>query len=148
METLTSCRPLSKKPAPGDQEACLLFQDSKQFRAYPSQTRPRLPLAVPQVARTSKARPLQLVYSLVDLLVSHHSPATCPPTHPTTLTQAGFTSTSMSNPAFTAWVYDPEAPAGQRFQDWGTTNIARLYHSTALLLPDASILVAGSEYRG
>ncbi|KAF6264288.1 immunoglobulin E-set [Scenedesmus sp. NREL 46B-D3] len=50
------------------------------------------------------------------------------------------------NPAHDAWLYDPKAPAGQRFRTLAATNINRYYHSTALLLPDASILVMGSEY--
>ncbi|KAF6264286.1 hypothetical protein COO60DRAFT_1660326 [Scenedesmus sp. NREL 46B-D3] len=50
------------------------------------------------------------------------------------------------DPAHDAWLYDPKAPAGQRFRTLAATNINRYYHSTALLLPDASILVAGCEY--
>ena len=44
-------------------------------------------------------------------------------------------------------IYDPEAPAGQRWSDKGfaTSKIPRLYHSTAILLPDASVLIAGSN---
>ncbi|TFK96337.1 glyoxal oxidase [Pterulicium gracile] len=44
-------------------------------------------------------------------------------------------------------IYDPEAPRGQRWSDagFGTSAIPRLYHSTAILLPDASVLIAGSN---
>jgi hypothetical protein len=50
------------------------------------------------------------------------------------------------DPAHDAWLYNPKAPAGQRFRTLAATNINRYYHSTALLLPDASVLVMGSEY--
>jgi hypothetical protein len=50
------------------------------------------------------------------------------------------------DPAHDAWLYNPKAPAGSRFTTLAATNINRLYHSTALLLPDASVLVMGSEY--
>ncbi|RKO95211.1 hypothetical protein CAUPRSCDRAFT_5118, partial [Caulochytrium protostelioides] len=40
------------------------------------------------------------------------------------------------NPAYTALIYDPKAPLGQRFTEGDTTDVARLYHSEALLLPD------------
>ncbi|KAF6264287.1 hypothetical protein COO60DRAFT_1698359 [Scenedesmus sp. NREL 46B-D3] len=50
------------------------------------------------------------------------------------------------DPAHDAWLYNPKAPAGRRFTTLAATNINRYYHSTALLLPDASILVMGSEY--
>jgi hypothetical protein len=50
------------------------------------------------------------------------------------------------DPAHGAWLYNPKAPAGQRFRTLAATNINRYYHSTALLLPDASVLVMGSEY--
>jgi hypothetical protein len=50
------------------------------------------------------------------------------------------------NPAHDAWLYNPKAAAGSRFTTLAATNINRYYHSTALLLPDASVLVMGSEY--
>jgi hypothetical protein len=52
-----------------------------------------------------------------------------------------------SGPVGTPAIYDPEAPAGSRWSSAGlsTSNIARLYHSTALLLPDASVFIAGSN---
>ncbi|KAJ8488092.1 hypothetical protein ONZ51_g3789 [Trametes cubensis] len=44
-------------------------------------------------------------------------------------------------------VYNPRAPKGQRWSTAGfdTSKIARLYHSSAILLPDASVLIAGSN---
>ncbi|KAF7346181.1 CAP10 domain-containing protein [Mycena sanguinolenta] len=44
-------------------------------------------------------------------------------------------------------IYDPDAPAGSRWSNTGlsTSSIARLYHSSAILLPDASVLIAGSN---
>lgn len=44
-------------------------------------------------------------------------------------------------------IYDPNAPAGSRWSNTGfaTSNIARLYHSSALLLPDGSVMIAGSN---
>ncbi|KAG7446827.1 uncharacterized protein BT62DRAFT_967591 [Guyanagaster necrorhizus] len=54
---------------------------------------------------------------------------------------------NADNPAFTPVVYDPSAPAGGRFSDVGipATNIARLYHSTASLTPNGTIMLAGSN---
>lgn len=50
-------------------------------------------------------------------------------------------------PIFQPYIYDPSKPAGSRFSSEGLTNstIARMYHSTALLLPDGSVFVAGSS---
>jgi Domain of unknown function (DUF1929) len=44
-------------------------------------------------------------------------------------------------------IYNPNAPAGSRWSTsgLGTSNIPRLYHSSALLLPDGSVMVAGSN---
>jgi hypothetical protein len=52
-----------------------------------------------------------------------------------------------SGPVGTPAIYDPNAPAGSRWSraGLGTSNIARLYHSSAMLLPDGSVLVAGSN---
>ena len=44
-----------------------------------------------------------------------------------------------------AWMYDPYAPRGQRFTVMAATNIPRFYHSVAMLMPDGSVFVAGSE---
>ncbi|KAF9175163.1 hypothetical protein BGX21_007500 [Mortierella sp. AD011] len=50
-----------------------------------------------------------------------------------------------SNPIYTPVVYDPDAPLGERFTEWVPSNIARMYHSVATLLPDGSVFVAGSN---
>ncbi|KAF5340317.1 hypothetical protein D9611_007805 [Ephemerocybe angulata] len=44
-------------------------------------------------------------------------------------------------------IYDPKAPAGKRWSNEGLSEspIARMYHSSAMLLPDASVLIAGSN---
>jgi hypothetical protein len=51
----------------------------------------------------------------------------------------------MSNPTTEALLYDPAKPYGQRWSTVGNTNIARLYHSVAMLMPDATVMVAGSN---
>lgn len=52
-----------------------------------------------------------------------------------------------SGPVGTPAIYNPNMPAGSRWSNagLGTTNIARLYHSSAILLPDASVMIAGSN---
>ncbi|KAI0827203.1 DUF1929-domain-containing protein [Trametes gibbosa] len=52
-----------------------------------------------------------------------------------------------AEPAGQPAVYNPNAPKGQRWSTAGfdTSPIARLYHSSAILLPDASVLIAGSN---
>ena len=52
-----------------------------------------------------------------------------------------------SGPVGTPGLYNPNAPAGQRWSNAGfaTSNIARLYHSSAMLLADGSVLIAGSN---
>ncbi|KAI8970642.1 glyoxal oxidase N-terminus-domain-containing protein [Trametes punicea] len=44
-------------------------------------------------------------------------------------------------------LYDPRKPKGQRWSTAGfdTSPIPRLYHSSAILLPDASVMIAGSN---
>jgi len=44
-------------------------------------------------------------------------------------------------------IYNPNAPAGSRWSTAGlnSSNIPRLYHSSAVLLPDGSVMVAGSN---
>lgn len=49
------------------------------------------------------------------------------------------------NPSYQPLVYDPKASKGNRWKRVGNTNIGRLYHSSATLLPDSSILVSGSN---
>ncbi|KAF8745815.1 hypothetical protein RHS02_01110, partial [Rhizoctonia solani] len=50
-------------------------------------------------------------------------------------------------PIFTPLIYDPLASAGKRWSDAGLpkSTIARMYHSTATLLPDGSVLISGSN---
>lgn len=52
-----------------------------------------------------------------------------------------------TKPVLTPALYLPNAPKGQRFTSAGfkPSNIPRMYHSTAQLLPDGSVLVAGSN---
>lgn len=49
------------------------------------------------------------------------------------------------NPSYKPLVYDPSKPAGSKWKRVGTANVGRLYHSSATLLPDSSILIAGSN---
>jgi hypothetical protein len=49
------------------------------------------------------------------------------------------------DPVYQAWLYRPSAPAGTRFKVMAASPFKRLYHSVAMLLPDASVLVTGSE---
>lgn len=52
-----------------------------------------------------------------------------------------------SGPVGQPAIYNPNAPAGSRWSTSGlsTSNIPRLYHSSALLLPDGSVMIAGSN---
>ncbi len=52
-----------------------------------------------------------------------------------------------SGPVLTPALYNPRAPAGKRWSRDGFTSsmIPRLYHSSAVLMPDASVLIAGSN---
>ncbi|ELU43602.1 copper radical oxidase [Rhizoctonia solani AG-1 IA] len=54
---------------------------------------------------------------------------------------------NADNPTFTPLLYDPSLPAGQRFThaNMPTSNIGRLYHSVATLLPSGAILIGGSN---
>ncbi|KAJ7230312.1 glyoxal oxidase N-terminus-domain-containing protein [Mycena pura] len=54
---------------------------------------------------------------------------------------------NADNPAFTPVVYDPAAPAGSRFSSAGlvASTIPRLYHSTATLTPNGTVMLAGSN---
>ncbi|KAF9031222.1 copper radical oxidase [Hymenopellis radicata] len=51
------------------------------------------------------------------------------------------------HPALTPIVYDPAAASGQRFSSDGipASVIPRMYHSTATLIPDGTIMLAGSN---
>jgi hypothetical protein len=60
--------------------------------------------------------------------------------------QMPFGMSLASGPVLTPAIYDPNAAPGQRWRRFGQpSRIPRLYHSTALLLPDGSVLVAGSN---
>jgi hypothetical protein len=52
-----------------------------------------------------------------------------------------------SAPALTPAIFNPTAPAGSRWSNTGfqASTIPRLYHSSAVLLPDASVMIAGSN---
>jgi hypothetical protein len=52
-----------------------------------------------------------------------------------------------SGPVGTPAIYNPNLSRGSRWSNAGldTSNIPRMYHSVALLLPDASVLIAGSN---
>lgn len=71
-------------------------------------------------------------------------------------TQTGQTATTAqmpyglslaTGPVFQPLIYNPNAPSGSRWSSagLGSSTIPRLYHSCALLLPDGSIMVAGSN---
>ncbi|KAJ7807368.1 copper radical oxidase [Mycena olivaceomarginata] len=57
---------------------------------------------------------------------------------------AGFGGLS-SDPNLRALLYDPSQPVNQRISILNTTIVPRMYHSEAILLPDARILVSGSD---
>ena len=52
-----------------------------------------------------------------------------------------------SEPAGTPAIFNPRAAKGSQWSNAGfdTSSIARLYHSSAILLPDASVMIAGSN---
>jgi hypothetical protein len=53
---------------------------------------------------------------------------------------------NAANPVLRPTLYDPLAAAGSRFStNFPSSSIERLYHSSATLLPDARILVSGSN---
>ncbi|KAF9449109.1 copper radical oxidase, partial [Macrolepiota fuliginosa MF-IS2] len=57
---------------------------------------------------------------------------------------------NSDHPAFTPSLYSPDAPLGGRISNHGlpTSDIPRIYHSTATLTPTGNILVAGSNPHG
>lgn len=63
------------------------------------------------------------------------------------LDQMPFGPSLASGPVFTPAIYHPNAPKGQRWSNAGLSpsKIPRLYHSSAMLLPDGSVFVAGSN---
>ncbi len=50
-----------------------------------------------------------------------------------------------TEPNLNAVLFDPTQPQGQRFSILNNTNVPRMYHSEATLLPDGSILISGSD---
>ncbi|KAF7290351.1 hypothetical protein HMN09_01293100 [Mycena chlorophos] len=50
-----------------------------------------------------------------------------------------------TDPNLGALLYDPTQPLGQRISILNTTIVARMYHSEAVLLPDARVLISGSD---
>ncbi|KXN90857.1 Galactose oxidase [Leucoagaricus sp. SymC.cos] len=67
---------------------------------------------------------------------------------------AGYGNTSWAigqsyadDPVLTPAIYDPEAPAGQRWSQEGlqASTVPRMYHSSATLLPDGSVFISGSN---
>ncbi|KAI0246519.1 copper radical oxidase [Lactifluus subvellereus] len=52
-----------------------------------------------------------------------------------------------SDPNLSALLYDPSKPVNSRISVLASTTIARMYHSEAMLLPDARVLISGSDPR-
>lgn len=52
---------------------------------------------------------------------------------------------SAKDAAYTALLYDAEAPLGKRMTTLASSTIHRYYHANALLLPSGDIWIAGSE---
>lgn len=63
------------------------------------------------------------------------------------LSQMPYGQSLASGPTMTPALYNPTAPKGSRWSNvgLGTSTIPRLYHSSAILLPDASVFIAGSN---
>ncbi|KAK4056265.1 hypothetical protein OIO90_002708 [Microbotryomycetes sp. JL221] len=56
---------------------------------------------------------------------------------------------NANNPNFRPCLYDPVASAGSRFtQNFPSSGIERMYHSTATLVPDGRIMISGSNPNG
>ncbi|KAJ3170057.1 hypothetical protein HDU87_000469 [Geranomyces variabilis] len=52
---------------------------------------------------------------------------------------------SNRTPNFQSVLYSPDAAPGNRFQQAAVSTIRRLYHSTAFLLPDGTVMISGSD---
>ena len=50
-----------------------------------------------------------------------------------------------ADPNYSALLYDPTQPVGQRFSILNNTIVARMYHSEATLLYDGRVLISGSD---
>jgi len=63
------------------------------------------------------------------------------------LAQMPYAMSLASGPVLTPSIYDPDAAPGSRWSSAGlsASTIPRLYHSSAILLPDATVFVAGSN---
>ena len=53
--------------------------------------------------------------------------------------------TLLRGSANDVFVYDPEAPVGQRYAVFEKSPFQRFYHSTAILVPDGRILIMGTD---
>ncbi|KAH9979779.1 glyoxal oxidase [Russula compacta] len=64
-----------------------------------------------------------------------------------TVTSMPFGESLATGPVGQPAIYNPNAPSGSRWSTagLGSSNIPRLYHSSAILLPDGSVMVAGSN---
>ena len=65
----------------------------------------------------------------------------------TPLAQMPFGPSLSTDPVFSPAIYDPQAPKGSRWSrdGLGASKIPRLYHSSAILLADGSVFLAGSN---
>jgi hypothetical protein len=60
---------------------------------------------------------------------------------------AGFNDLRIGSPIRSAEIWDPKKPAGKHWTKMAKADVDRCYHSTAVLLPDATVLSAGGgEY--